>query len=127
MPRGRRGTWKPLGGGTPMGLGGTPTTRGCTCPWRNARALYANGRAQVVWQRRADLMPGWDNGKLSVACFACLQSLPGLMGVTPDTIPSPASFLFPKPDGQRWPPRRIACAWEGNPNMPNDVHRSIYK
>jgi hypothetical protein len=87
--------------------------------------LEAQG-AKVIWQARGDLMPGWETGKLAVACFVCLQSLPGVMGLTPDTIPPPARFLFPKPEGQRWPPRRIACVWEGNPEMGNDVFRSIY-
>ena len=93
-------------------------------------ALLEDLGAEVVWHEREGLFPGWQAGKLSVACFVPLQSLPGCFGTTPETIPPPLT-----PERLGWPAwrgsgervKRVVCRWTGNPEQGHDAFRSIYR
>ncbi|MDD9902371.1 MAG: tetratricopeptide repeat protein [Rhodospirillaceae bacterium] len=64
-----------------------------------------------------------------VDAHAPLMSVPHLLGTTIDTIPGEPPYLRP-PDGARRPPavegrRRIGLCWTGNPDHPDNAHRSL--
>ncbi len=61
------------------------------------------------------------------------MSLPGLLGVTAETIPAPIPYLAAEPDRlSRWRERlaahrgfRVGVVWQGNPSYPRDSSRSF--
>lgn len=68
--------------------------------------------------------------------YCLLSSLPGLLGVRPDTIPGETPYLSPEPEPvQTWAARlaekvppgrlRVGIAWSGRPTHPNDRRRSM--
>jgi hypothetical protein len=62
-------------------------------------------------------------------CFTSLISLPGILGVTLDTIPRQTPYLQAAP-GRPLPPAppghlKVGVAWAGNPTHHNDAARSI--
>lgn len=64
--------------------------------------------------------------------WAPLMSVPGIMGVMPDTVPSPPSYLSAEPDRvarwRSWLPAdgfRIGVAWHGNPQADRQNRRSF--
>lgn len=68
--------------------------------------------------------PGWKQ------VWAPMLSVPGLLGITPGTVPSPTPYLHPKPRSGAWEaclsPEKlnIGIAWQGNPAADLDAGRS---
>lgn len=58
-----------------------------------------------------------------------LMSLPHLLGTTPDSVPADIPYLHAAQDARRPPPpdgrRRIGLCWTGNPDHPDNMHRSL--
>ncbi len=58
-----------------------------------------------------------------------LMSLPHLLGTTVDTVPAGIPYLRAPADARRPPPsdgrRRIGLCWSGNPEHPDNPHRSV--
>ncbi len=64
-----------------------------------------------------------------VDCHAPLMSLPHLLGIGAETIPASVPYLFPPKDAKPPPSgdgrRRIGLCWTGNPQHPDNAHRSV--
>lgn len=122
---------------------------------RYARELKARGVARLVWQTEAPLvdifrsvpwidevcttLPTADADTLELG----LMSLPYHCQTRLDTIPADVPYLHPDPQRlQHWQtrldslcprestggqpaPRRIGLVWSGNPQHPNNPHRSL--
>ena len=58
-----------------------------------------------------------------------LMSLPHLLGITADSIPADCPYLRPPSDARAPPPGdgrpRVGLCWTGNPNHPDNPHRSL--
>jgi Flp pilus assembly protein TadD len=109
---------------------------------RYAQTLSARG-ARIIWACDPALLrllasaPGVDaavqRGKQlpEYDFWVDQMSLPGLLGTTPATIPSPQGWLRADPDTaaqmrRHLPPgRRIGLTWAGNPLHSNDRRRSL--
>lgn len=65
-------------------------------------------------------------------CSAPLMSLPGILGITPETVPAAIPYLTAEPGltaamrDRLFPaPLRVGLAWSGNPQHASDRHRSL--
>ena len=68
------------------------------------------------------------SGAKNIDCHAPLMSLPFLCGTDLDSVPAADSYLTPPP-GAKQPPaaderKRIGLCWTGNPDHPDNPHRS---
>jgi tetratricopeptide (TPR) repeat protein len=111
---------------------------------RFAADLKRQGATVVVecWQPLASLVascPGVDRvvvrGETRPPFDAALPllSLPGILGISLDTIPAPRSYLQPDPVAmERWRVRladdgmlKVGLVWQGDPRHPRDRQRSL--
>jgi tetratricopeptide (TPR) repeat protein/ADP-heptose:LPS heptosyltransferase len=75
--------------------------------------------------RQGEALPSFD-------LYAPLMSLPALLGITPETLPAPASYLEPeKKLVTKWAKKlpkgklRVGLNWQGNPKASVDKGRSV--
>lgn len=75
----------------------------------------------------ADEVTSAYDGSLDYHCS--LLSVPGILGIRPDTIPTQPKYLksslLDSPAWDLYVGLRVGICWAGNPQHPNDRHRSI--